>query len=238
MSLISWLLGVLLLLVGSTWVTFLALQAQQEGLLELHSKDKTLTTIDYDLLKYDNAIKFRPHRNANSLNNSILSLTNGRLPKGLDPAATNENNTEQSTNSNETNSQSPTRNEYSVAQQKNKQITLDILPSQNKPDSLQMLRDRLAKLNQQQRIYNMDKFPPLAPDGIVFIVQAHRRQGYLEQLFNSMRTVDGIEKILLVISHDYYYDEMMDLVKTVEFCKVRGKPYMYIYYEWELSHDE
>ena len=179
-----------------------------------------------------------------------LALTNGRLPKGLEiglPAVDSKNNaTEQpitshsshkvskagptSRASNETqNSNSHHTSLPSVqktapgadsSKQKNHHVTLDSLPSQNGPDSLQILRDRLARANEEQRVLNADKFPKLAPDGVILIVQVHRREGYLKQLFNSMRSVEGIEKVLLVISHDYFYDDMMQLVQTVDFCRV------------------
>jgi alpha-1,6-mannosyl-glycoprotein beta-1,2-N-acetylglucosaminyltransferase len=100
------------------------------------------------------------------------------------------------------------------------QNTLDSLPSQNGPDSLQLLRDQMSRVNRDQTVWNADRFPELAPDGVVLIVQVHRRDGYLRQLFKSMREVRGIEKVLLVISHDYYYDDMMRLVQTVDFCRV------------------
>ena len=97
---------------------------------------------------------------------------------------------------------------------------LDAPPSLNEPDSLQLLRDKLVKLNLDERILNADRFPPLASDGLVIIIQAHKRVGYLRQLFGSLKAAQGIDKVLLVISHDYYYDEMNELVESVDFCRV------------------
>ena len=100
------------------------------------------------------------------------------------------------------------------------QVTVDSLPSQIGPDSLNLLQTLLHRLNAEQRIQNSDKFPPFSESSLVLVVQAHRRDGYLRQLFNSLRNVRGIEDILLVISHDYYYDDMMKLVQSVDFCRV------------------
>ena len=99
-------------------------------------------------------------------------------------------------------------------------VTVDSLPSQIGPDSLNLLKTLLHQLNAEQRIHNSDKFPPFSKSSLVLVVQAHRRDGYLQQLFNSLRNVRGIEDVLLVISHDYYYDDMMKLVQSVDFCRV------------------
>ena len=97
---------------------------------------------------------------------------------------------------------------------------LDAPPSLNEPNSLQLLRNKLVKLNLDERILNADRFPPLASDGLVIIIQVHKRVGYLRQLFGSLKAARGIDKVLLVISHDYYYDEMNELVESVDFCRV------------------
>ena len=97
---------------------------------------------------------------------------------------------------------------------------LNSLPSMKGPNSLELLRQRLVSLNQEEKILNSDKFPPLASDDIILIVQVHKRLGYLKQLFESLRAARDIGKVLLVVSHDYYYDEMNQLVETVDFCKV------------------
>ena len=99
-------------------------------------------------------------------------------------------------------------------------VHLDPVPSQKGPDSLQLLHQRLRTLNHKQRVLNTDKFPPLSNDGLVLIVQVHKRENYLKQLFESLKKAEGIEKVLLVISHDYYYDDMNDVVASVDFCRV------------------
>ena len=99
-------------------------------------------------------------------------------------------------------------------------VHLDPVPSQKGPDSLQLLHQHLRTLNHKQRVLNADKFPPLSNDGLVLIVQVHKRENYLKQLFESLKKAEGIENVLLVISHDYYYDDMNTVVKSVDFCRV------------------
>ena len=93
-------------------------------------------------------------------------------------------------------------------------------PSQIGPDSLELLRQLVLKLNAEHRVINTNKFPPLSPDGLVLVVQVHRREGYLKQLLESLKQAKGIENVLLVISHDYFYDEMNNLVQSIDFCRV------------------
>ena len=97
---------------------------------------------------------------------------------------------------------------------------LDAIPSQNGPNSLQLLQQLILKQNQDQKVLNADKFSPLSEDGLVLVVQVHRREGYLKQLLESLRAAREIESVLLVISHDYYYDEMNSIVQSVDFCRV------------------
>lgn len=97
---------------------------------------------------------------------------------------------------------------------------VDPLPSLSGPTSLEMLQEIMLKANQAPTIYNQDKFPALREDGLVLIVQVHKRDGYLKQLLESLKAARGIEDVLLVISHDYYYDDMNKLIRTIDFCLV------------------
>lgn len=97
---------------------------------------------------------------------------------------------------------------------------MDPLPSLSGPSSLEMLQQALLKANKAQTVRNQDKFPPLGEDGLVVVVQVHKREGYLKQLLESLKVARGIEKVLLVISHDYYYDDMNKLIHSIDFCPV------------------
>ena len=213
-----------------TWVTLLVLQVGQESL----AFRKQLSAVDYDV-RYENPHHSNSIRSVDSKNSSVhrlpQNINNGRQPKGIDialPATEKWNSTTEhfspshptslGRNNNQKSLLPPSSNATNT--QAKEQVTIDSLPSQIGLDSLQLLKNHMFQLNQKQRIRNADKFPPLAQDGIVLIVQVHRREGYLRQLFNSLRNVRGIEKVLLVISHDYYYDDVMQLVQSVDFCRV------------------
>jgi len=96
--------------------------------------------------------------------------------------------------------------------------TVGSVPSITAPQPLEQLRLKLLALNREERVLNADKYP--SPGELVLIVQAHKRVAYLQQLLESLRAVKGIHKVLLVVSHDHYSEEMNQAVQTVDFCKV------------------
>ncbi len=86
--------------------------------------------------------------------------------------------------------------------------------------SVKHLQEFMRSHNSAPILRNQHAYPLLEHDGIVLLVQVHKRVKYLRLLFESLKAARGIETILLVISHDFYSDEMNQLVKTVDFCRV------------------
>ena len=87
-------------------------------------------------------------------------------------------------------------------------------------ESLLKLRDIVGTLNERETILNSDLYPPLGPDGLVMIVQVHKRTEYLKMLVESLSKVRGIENVLLVFSFDYYDKQLLAVVEKITFCKV------------------
>ena len=79
----------------------------------------------------------------------------------------------------------------------------------------------IVEFNQNSPIRNREQFAkiPLDDDLIIAII-AHKRRNYLEKVIESLRKVEGIEQVLLVISHDGYFDDMVRLSKSIDFCRV------------------
>lgn len=50
--------------------------------------------------------------------------------------------------------------------------------------------------------------------------QVHKRISYLRHLIVSLAQAKDISKVLLVFSHDFYDEDINDLVQTIDFCKV------------------
>ena len=87
----------------------------------------------------------------------------------------------------------------------------------------EQLRDVVKSLNAEQLIYNREKLVALKGDYVVIVVQVHKRVEYFKELLDSLQRAKGIEKALLVISHDYYTDEMNALIRMIKFCPVSIK---------------
>lgn len=54
----------------------------------------------------------------------------------------------------------------------------------------------------------------------IFLLKVHKRVKYLRHLIISLAQARDISKTLLVFSHDFYDEEINDLVQTIDFCKV------------------
>lgn len=78
----------------------------------------------------------------------------------------------------------------------------------------------IRRHNELQRILNEDRFGPLEPDSVVIVVQVHTRIDYLQHLVASLAQARNISSTLLIFSHDHYDENINDLIRKIEFCKV------------------
>ena len=60
--------------------------------------------------------------------------------------------------------------------------------------------------------------------------KVHKRLQYLNQLIHSLSTAQGIEKTLIVFSHDFYDEAINDLIFSVDFAKT-----MQIFYPYSIQ---
>ncbi|XP_070490727.1 alpha-1,6-mannosyl-glycoprotein 2-beta-N-acetylglucosaminyltransferase isoform X3 [Chironomus tepperi] len=88
----------------------------------------------------------------------------------------------------------------------------------------------IERYNEYQTIINEDVFGPLQNDSIVIVVQVHKRITYLRHLIVSLAQAKDISKTLLIFSHDFYDEEINDLVQSIDFCKV-----MQIFYPFSIQ---
>ena len=75
-------------------------------------------------------------------------------------------------------------------------------------------------LNENHDIINSNIYGGIENIGIVLIIQVHDRLEYLKLLVESLSTVKGIERALLVFSHDYYSEGINYLIQSIRFCQV------------------
>lgn len=77
------------------------------------------------------------------------------------------------------------------------------------------------EINRQQTILNLDKFDLSASDStVVIVVQVHNRPEYLHHLISSLKKARDIEKTLLILSHDYFSEELNEIIAAIDFCPV------------------
>ena len=92
-------------------------------------------------------------------------------------------------------------------------------------DPLVQLRRTISELNAKETVLNAAKFPPLTDDGLVILVQVHKRLEYLRHLLRSLQEAKGVENVLLILSHDYYDEGINGAVQEITFCKVSLRIY-------------
>ena len=93
----------------------------------------------------------------------------------------------------------------------------------NSPPELNatFIRNFIVNTNKAQLIHNLDKFDLRAgSETLVIVVQVHNRADYLRHLVDSLRKAKNIEHSLLIFSHDYYAEEMNEIVRAIDFCPV------------------
>ncbi|XP_063242618.1 alpha-1,6-mannosyl-glycoprotein 2-beta-N-acetylglucosaminyltransferase-like isoform X1 [Bacillus rossius redtenbacheri] len=82
------------------------------------------------------------------------------------------------------------------------------------------IRRSIECYNEAQAVLNEDVFGPIQNDTLVIVVQVHTRVIYLRHLIVSLAQARDIDQVLLVFSHDFYDEEINELVQSVDFCKV------------------
>ncbi|GLV45035.1 Mannosyl (alpha-16-)-glycoprotein beta-12-N-acetylglucosaminyltransferase [Carabus blaptoides fortunei] len=88
----------------------------------------------------------------------------------------------------------------------------------------------IVHYNEMQLVYNEDIYGPMQNDTVIIVIQVHTRITYLRHLIVSLAQVREISTALLVFSHDFYDDEINELVQSVDFCKV-----MQIFYPYSIQ---
>ena len=99
------------------------------------------------------------------------------------------------------------------------------------PDSkIARILEKIKQLNEEQSIRNEDIFGNVNNETVIIAVQVHNRLQYLRQLIISLSQAQGIDKTLIVFSHDYWDENINDLVNSVDFAKT-----MQIFYPFSIQ---
>lgn len=90
--------------------------------------------------------------------------------------------------------------------------------------------EKIRVINDEQSIKNEDIFGPVTNSTVVIAVQVHNRLPYLRQLIISLSQASGIDKSLIIFSHDVWDEGINDLVNSVDFAKT-----MQIFYPFSIQ---
>lgn len=88
----------------------------------------------------------------------------------------------------------------------------------------------IERYNDYQTIINEEVFGPLMNDSVIIVVQVHMRITYLRHLIVSLAQARDISRTLLIFSHDFYDEEINQLVQSIDFCRV-----MQIFYPFSIQ---
>ncbi|KAF7634250.1 hypothetical protein Mgra_00006327 [Meloidogyne graminicola] len=82
--------------------------------------------------------------------------------------------------------------------------------------------DSIQFLNENHEVLNAAIFGPLDESNInyIIVVQVHDRIDYLKYLIGSLSRAKGIEKVLLVFSHDMISAPINAIIQSINFCRV------------------
>ncbi|XP_064551278.1 alpha-1,6-mannosyl-glycoprotein 2-beta-N-acetylglucosaminyltransferase isoform X2 [Drosophila montana] len=99
-----------------------------------------------------------------------------------------------------------------------------------RPPNITEIKRQIVRYNELQLVLNEDTFGPLQNDSVIIVIQVHTRINYLRHLIVSLAQARDISKSLLIFSHDFYDDDINDLVQQIDFCKV-----MQIFYPYSMQ---
>ncbi|XP_073817913.1 alpha-1,6-mannosyl-glycoprotein 2-beta-N-acetylglucosaminyltransferase isoform X2 [Musca autumnalis] len=98
------------------------------------------------------------------------------------------------------------------------------------PPNISEIKRQIAKYNDMQLVLNEYTFGPLQNDSVIIVIQVHTRIIYLRHLIVSLAQARDISRVLLIFSHDFYDEDINDLVQSIDFCKV-----MQIFYPYSIQ---
>jgi hypothetical protein len=91
------------------------------------------------------------------------------------------------------------------------------------------LLEDITNINLKQEIRNLH-LGPVTDESVVIVIQVHKRFDNLNYLIKSLQRSKGIEECLVIFSHDYWDEDINQLVQSINFVK-----FMQIYYPYTIQ---
>lgn len=79
----------------------------------------------------------------------------------------------------------------------------------------------ITRFNENVKFLNADKFVD-HDEGLILAVIATNRSQYLSHVIKSLEKNIGIERATLIVSHDGYDKEVVEMVRNISFCRVKS----------------
>ncbi|XP_069173675.1 alpha-1,6-mannosyl-glycoprotein 2-beta-N-acetylglucosaminyltransferase [Procambarus clarkii] len=77
------------------------------------------------------------------------------------------------------------------------------------------IKKLLAKENEEQKVYNQDRFGPIASNTTILLVQVHNRLENLRHLVRSLQQTRDIQEALVIFSHDFWNPVINAFIRNV-----------------------
>ena len=84
------------------------------------------------------------------------------------------------------------------------------------------IQEKMNKINREQHIRSPNVTQSIAtsePPSAIIVVQVHNRKHYLQHLINSLSQAKGIERSLIIFSHDLWDGEINQIIQNIDFAK-------------------
>ncbi|XP_069940913.1 uncharacterized protein [Cherax quadricarinatus] len=87
-------------------------------------------------------------------------------------------------------------------------------------DAIVMIKKQVALANEEQKVYNEERYGAVSSNTTILLVQVHNRLENLRYLVESMKKVRGIEETLVIFSHDFWDAAINDFVRNISTFRV------------------
>lgn len=96
---------------------------------------------------------------------------------------------------------------------------------QNRKQSIKQIKRNIEKINNEQQIFNTNRFGPVKAGHFVIVVQVRNNMPFLSLLISSLSKVMGIAGALLIFCHNEYDSTINKIINEIKFAR-----YMQVFY--------
>lgn len=198
---------------------FFAYQQEIDHLREenaqLKEHDKQYEAVKEELNKYkegEGGNNANGNGNANNKEFEELQAQVEELQQKLKLAENTHTNTNTDTNANSnTNNNNPSIDSLTI-----ETVASELNVVTNRENLIYLVKN----FNTYGAIRNADKFQ-LEEDYIPLVIRVYNKHEYLKFSLEQMRNVDGINKTMIIVSHDGIFEEVFKVVQEIDFCQVK-----------------